>query len=137
MGLGVAAELALARETESIQKMRQLRDRLEEILTSGISGLTINGLHAERLPNTSSLNFPEVTANEMLKKIPELCVSTGAACHSDSIALSDTLSAIGLSEKVGAGTVRVSCGKNTTMEEMELAASLLMNAWENSVEKTK
>lgn len=137
VGLGVAAKLALTREAESIQKMKQVRDRFEQILIGGIAGLTINGHQAERLPNTSSLNFPKVTASEMLKKVPELCVSTGAACHSDTIALSDTLSAIGLNEQVGAGTVRVSCGKNTTMEEMELAASLLINAWENSVENAK
>lgn len=131
VGLGIAASLAMRQETRAAERMRRQRNRLEEILRQEIGDrLMINGINSQRLPNTSSLVFPDVIAESMLRKIPEICVSTGAACHSDSISLSDTLSAIGLNDQQGAGTVRISLGRNTTDEEIESAANLLLTAWE-------
>ncbi len=94
------------------------------------SGLTVNGQQAPRLPNTLSVNFPEVIAQEMLARLPELCASTGAACHSGTTSMSATLSAIGLQPNIAAGTVRLSVGWHTSEEEVDRAASLLIGAWE-------
>jgi len=130
VGLGVAAKLAKEKETESPKLMESLRDTFQQYVTDQIgSGITVNGNHTNRLPNTSSINFPNVVASQMLQTIPQLCLSTGAACHSGSVSLSDTLSAIGLTEAVGAGTVRFSCGRYSTAEEINTAATLLVTAW--------
>lgn len=135
VGLGVAARLATEKESRTAPELSALRDQLETALLSGIGASDcINGSGGSRLPNTSSISFPRVNAAEMLKRIPELCVSTGAACHSDSISLSDTLQAIGLSDSQGAGTVRISCGRFTTQAEIETAISLLLQAWEDCCE---
>lgn len=131
VGLGLAAS-QLMQIDQAMIRMKQLRDRLEDGLLKKIPGLSINGREADRLPNTSSLNFPGVVAANMLAQVPELCVSTGAACHSDTVALSDTLRAIGLRPEQGAGTVRISCGKPTTEAEIDEAVSLLVRAWEQS-----
>lgn len=135
VGLGVAAKLALKNLNTSRNQQERKRDRLESILKREIGEeLTINASKTDRLPNTSSVNFPNVNAADMLKRIPELCVSTGAACHSDAVSLSATLRSIGLSEKTGKGTVRISVGRYTTDEEIDLAANHLISAWESTHE---
>ena len=82
-----------------------------------------------RLPNTLSVNFPEVIGSELLAATPSVCASTGAACHSGETQMSDTLQAIGLSPEVARGTVRLSVGRMTTQEEIEQGAADLIASW--------
>ena len=71
-----------------------------------------------------------VAAGEMLARLPELCLSTGSACHSDTPAMSPTLAAMGVDAETARGTVRLSLGWYTTDEDVDRAASLLIGAWE-------
>jgi len=131
VGLGHAAALAEKSLAESGPRLAMFRDRLQNRLQESIGkGLTINGRAAERLPNTLSINFPGVTGGALLRRLPELCASSGAACHSGSTQMSPTLAAIGLSPEVARGAVRLSLGWYTSEEEIDRAASLLIAAWE-------
>jgi cysteine desulfurase len=51
----------------------------------------------------------------------EVFISTGSACHADSVDISSVLKAMNINYKVAAGTVRISTGKYTTDEEIDLA----------------
>ena len=131
VALGHAASIAERNLAEAGERMAMLRDRLERRLTDAIpQGLSINGQRAERLPNTLSVNFPRANGGELLRRIPELCASTGSACHSGSDNLSPTLTAIGLTPKVAAGTIRLSVGWYTSEGDVDRAANLLLAAWE-------
>jgi cysteine desulfurase len=113
------------------QKMSELRDLLHSRLAAAVgSGLRVNGAGAPRLPNTLSVSFPEVAGTDLLARIPELCASTGSACHSGHFGVSPTLAAMGLSVEEARGTVRLSVGWFTSEEEIERAAELLIGAWE-------
>jgi cysteine desulfurase len=131
VGLGRAASLIEPHLTESIDRFAMLRDRLWSRLEQSIDGISYNGRRAERLPNTLSANFPRVNGAELLGRCPELCASTGAACHSGSAHMSATLGAIGLTPEVARGTVRLSVGWYTNEEEVDRAANLLIAAWED------
>jgi cysteine desulfurase len=132
VGLGAAAELARrALETEH-QRLESLRDRLAAALAAGIpANVTVNGAGAPRLPNTLSVNFPQVSGAELLRRVPELAASTGAACHATEVAMSATLQAIGLQPEVARGTVRLSVGWYTSEEDIDRAANALIHAWES------
>ena len=84
---------------------------------------------ARRLPNTLSVNFPRVIGGELLDATPSVCASTGAACHSGETRMSDTLTGIGLQPDVAQGTVRLSVGRTTTIEEVERGAADLIATW--------
>jgi len=132
IGLGQAATLAARSIDEAADRLAGLRDRMHDRLRTAIGrGLTLNAEKAERLPNTLSLNFPGVSASELLARIPELCASTGAACHSGATNVSATLAAIGLPQEVARGTVRLSVGWYTSEDQIDRAASLLIAAWED------
>ena len=130
VGLGTAAQLAASHLSENSRRISALRDRLLELLRGSIgAALTVNAEHAPRLPNTLSVNFPDVSGGELLRRAAEVCASTGAACHAESTALSGTLAAIGVKPEVGRGSVRLSLGWYTTAEEIETAAMHLIAAW--------
>lgn len=131
IAMGQAATVCEASLPDSGDHLAVLRDRLQQRLIEGIGDqLGINAAGAERLPNTLSVNFPGLAARAMLRRIPELCASTGAAGHSGSDNLSPTLASIGLTPDITQGTVRLSVGWYTTEEEVDRAASLLLAAWE-------
>ncbi len=132
VGLGKAAVLAAKSIDKMTERLEELRDRLFDGLREIIGDrLTMNGANADRLPNTLSVNFPDVNGHDLLAQIPELCASTGAACHSGATNISATLAAIGLSPLQASGTVRLSVGWNTTEDEIERSTSLLTSAWES------
>ncbi len=132
VGLGQASMLAFRSLEESARRLEMLRDRLLEQLSEAIGEkLTVNGRKAPRLPNTLSVNFPDVAARDMLARLPEMCVSTGSACHSGTPGMSPTLAAMRLDPDEARGTVRISVGWFTSEEEIDRAASLLIGAWES------
>jgi len=132
VGLGQACMLAFRSLEESAQRLEMLRDRMATHLIQAIGPrLTMNGSAAARLPNTLSVNFPDVSAAEMLARLPELCASTGSACHSNATSISSTLAAIGLDPDDARGTMRLSVGWFTSEEEIDRASNLLLGAWES------
>ena len=130
-GLGVAAKLVHGHLDEVRVANESMRDYLQNALESAIPGLLVHGKSAPRLPNTLSCSFPGVTGHKILKRTPEVYASTGSACHSSGEVKSATLEAISCPPERMAGTVRLSCGWYSSMDEMERAANLLIDAWEN------
>ncbi|MEX0643261.1 MAG: cysteine desulfurase family protein [Pirellulales bacterium] len=131
VALGAAAAMAGDGFDEMSSTMERLRDRLLARLRANISpALTVNGEGAPRLPNTLSVNFPGVQGGDLLRLCPELCASTGSACHSGSTSLSSTLAAMGVAAAEGAGCVRLSVGRFTQEEEIDRAADWLAAAWQ-------
>lgn len=130
VGLGQAAHLVSRGMDEATESIARLRDRLSDQLVNAIPDLIVNGRDVKRLPNTLSISFPKVGGREILKRIPEICASTGSACHSGGLVESATLEAMGRTKDQIAGTVRISCGWHTSEEEIDRASSLLVDAWE-------
>jgi len=126
VGLGKACELILDNLYVDIPRLRGLRDRLHNQILSAMPEVVLNGHPENRLPNTLNLSFAGVIGEEILGDIPELCASTGAACHDRSLKLSHVLGAMGVTEEVGMGAIRLSLGRPTTEAEVDEAAGLLI-----------
>jgi len=132
VALGQACVLAAKAVDDASERMAALRDRLADQLQEAIGdALLVHGARARRLPNTLSVTFPGVTGSELLARIPELCASTGSACHSGAMKMSPTLAALGLKAHQARGTVRLSLGWYTSEDDVDRSASLLLEAWES------
>ncbi|RBW69666.1 cysteine desulfurase NifS [Bacillus taeanensis] len=128
VGLGKACQLAAEKlaENKKIEKLRnyfwgELKDHFHD-------NLSLNGHPEQRLPNTLSVNFHHKTGQDILTEIPEIAASTGSACHAGQVTLSAVLKAMNVKEEIGCGAVRFSLGRDTTIEEINNALSLLKNA---------
>jgi cysteine desulfurase len=76
-----------------------------------------------------SVAFTEVQAHALSSLISnEVYLSTGSACHSDSIEISPVLKAMRIEPMIAAGTVRISTGKFTTEVEVDYAVEAISRA---------
>jgi cysteine desulfurase len=128
VGLGKACELAMDYLYTDMPRLRSLRDSLYNQIKAEIPEVVLTGHPEHRLPNTIYLSFPGMIGEEILKEIPELCASTGSACHDQSVQLSHVLEAMGINEEVGMGAIRFSLGRPTTEAEVNYAAQLVVKA---------
>jgi cysteine desulfurase len=123
VGLGKAAELAMAHMREETARISALRDRLENGLLERVSQSWVNGARAPRTPNTTNMTFPFVEGEAMViaLDLKGLACSTGAACSSGAIEPSHVLTAIGLPAEDARATLRLSLGQQTTDAEIDFA----------------
>jgi cysteine desulfurase len=129
VGLGAACERARADLVQEGARLQRLRLDLWERLRAAVPGLALNGHPTDRLPNTLSVRFPKVSGNAVLAAAPAVAASTGSACHEGIDAAPGVIVAMGVPETEALGTVRLSLGRATTLEEIEVAARALGEAW--------
>lgn len=129
VGLGRAAKLAQLRLQHGFDTNK--RDQLCNALFEKLPEQVVCNTELDScLPNTLSISFQGAVGNELLTNAPDICASTGAACHSGSTSISNTLSAMGVSEAQALGTIRLSTGVFTTEDDIQRAASLLTDAYQ-------
>jgi len=121
VGLGKAAELILENLYAYREHLQKMRDELESRLMESIPEIQINGHPKHRLPNTSSVSFPGMQADQIISHLESVAVSAGAACHTGEIEISYVLRAMKIPPEAAIGTVRISVGRQTTSEEIDQA----------------
>ncbi len=121
VGFGKAAELALATMEERTAKERKLRDHLMERILKEIPFTRVNGDRTNRLPNNVNLCFQFVEGESLLIMLDMkgICGSSGSACTSGSLDPSHVLLAIGLPHEIAHGSLRLTLGEDTTLEDID------------------
>lgn len=128
VGLGEAARISREVLNAEVERIRLLRNSLEQQISETIPDLQINGALAGRLPGNSSLTFPGVDAEALISNVPGLSLSTGSACNSGAPEPSYVLLALGLSWKSAYETIRIGLGRFTTEVEVRTAAATIIQA---------
>jgi cysteine desulfurase len=125
VGLGKAAELALAGLPEENGRVKALRDRLEEGLLK-IPSTMVNGSRLHRLPNTTNISFEYVEGESILFHLSHagICASSGSACTSGSLEPSHVLRAMGVPFTAAHGSIRLSLAVTNTEEEVDRALAI-------------
>jgi cysteine desulfurase len=117
---GAAASDARAHLPEEIARMGGLRQRLESGVADRSLEAQVNGARAPRLPNTSSVFFPGLSAEALViaLDLEGVAVSAGSACSSGTLRHSPSLLAMGR-PAAAAASVRISLGPSTTEAEID------------------
>jgi cysteine desulfurase len=127
VGLGEACRLARLEMAADAERIAGLRDRLLAALHSRLPELHLNGSTDQRIPGNLNLTLP-VPALDLMRAIPDLCVSTGSACSSAEIEPSTVLRAMGLTNDQAARTLRLGLGRFTSAADVDFAAHALVEA---------
>ena len=93
-----------------------IRDR--NGLTQNNIDSRVNGHPISRLPNTLSIGFNAVEADQLLLNLESIASSAGAACHTDNVEISEVLKAMKVPIEYATGTIRLSVGRYTTEQEI-------------------
>ena len=127
VGLGKAADLALKYLGEGKCDVRSMRDRFEKSMLEAVSGASINGAGATRLPNTSSLSFEGIESSSALLLLDRqgICCSAGSACRTGSQEASHVLRAMNPSGDGARRSLRFSLGRFNTDAEIDRAIAVV------------
>tara|TARA_B100001750_G_C15517774_1_gene608720 strand:+ start:691 stop:1842 length:1152 start_codon:yes stop_codon:yes gene_type:complete len=118
VALGEACRLIGDHLPEYIDNMKKMRDLLENGLTQNNIDSRVNGHPISRLPNTLSIGFNAVEADQLLLNLESIASSAGAACHTDNVEISEVLKAMKVPIEYATGTIRLSVGRYTTEQEI-------------------
>ena len=121
VGMAKAAELAVAEMEERSRREAKLRDHMIERLENEIPYVRLNGHRTQRLANNVNMSFQFVEGESMLILLDskKICASSGSACTSGSLDPSHVLLAIGLPHEIAHGSLRLTLGEETTMEQAD------------------
>lgn len=127
VGMGKAAELALAGIEEENTRVRALRDKLEKAVLETIPCVRVNGDPEHRLPNTTNISFEYIEGESilMLLDLDNICASSGSACTTGSLEPSHVLRAMGVPYTAAHGAIRFSFSRYNTEEEVDFTLSKL------------
>ena len=129
VGIGKAIEIANLNLEDHNYNISCLRDCLLKEIKNNIDGVIINADIENKLPGSISLSIDGVDSRNLLLMLDMngICVSSGSACNSNSIAPSHVLTAMGLSLKQVLSTIRITLGDKNTMEDIKYIAYVLKN----------
>jgi cysteine desulfurase len=124
VGMGEAFRLAKLEMATENERIRMLRDRLFEGLST-MEEIYVNGDMERRVPHNLNVSFNYVEGESLIMAVKDLAVSSGSACTSASLEPSYVLRALGRSDELAHSSIRFSVGRFTTEEEIDFAIALL------------
>ena len=115
VGLGKAAELAVAEMEETTKKLTALRDKLIHGILESIPDSRLNGHPTDRLPGNCNISFSYIEGESLLLLLDAL----GIAASSGSLDPSHVLMAIGLPHEIAHGSLRLTIDRENTEEQVD------------------
>ena len=122
VGMGKACEVCEKEMAAEMERLRALRDKLQEAVQSRLDDTFVNGSMDHRLPNNINLSFAGVEGDALLMGINDVAVSSGSACTSATLEPSYVLRALGVPEDLAHSSIRFGLGRFNTEEEVDYVA---------------
>ena len=129
VGLGKACEIAAAEREAYYQRVRALRDKLEDGLLAQVPDIKLNGApdRDQRLPNTLNVSFAYIEGESLLLNLDMygIAASSGSACTSGSLEPSHVMGAMCVEVTLAHSSTRFSLGPETNEEEIDYLLEVL------------
>lgn len=134
VGFGIAAMEAMV-GVGDMDRLQGLRDKLEKAVKSQANEAIIVGEGGTRLPNTSCIIMPGVKGETQVMHfdLNGICVSSGSACSSGKVKVSQVLTALGFAPERAEASIRVSLGYGTRDEDIDQ----FIAAWKSIYNRTR
>ena len=124
VGMAAAFRLAKKHMNNDLKHIKECRALFLKSIAS-IEDAVINTDDVSTFPGIISLCLPDLDAESIIFGMKRIALSKGSACTSDSDEPSHVLKSMGLSQEEIRGTLRISFGRYTTMNEVSIAAESL------------
>lgn len=125
-GFGGACQIASDEWAEDTIRMTELTFRLTKGLQQEFPDLRLFGHSDLRVPGSLNIGIPGLSARQVIEMVSDrLAISTGSACLSDSTKPSRILLALGVEPEIAESGIRISLGRFTSIEEIDVAIDVL------------
>lgn len=127
VGTALALKLAEIEREDNVKHCTYLRDLLINGVQERIRNVRLNGHAKLRLANNVNFSFSGVEGEPILLGLDfsGIAASSGSACSSGSLDPSHVLLALGLSADLAHSSLRLTLGKENTVEEIEQVLNIL------------
>ena len=127
VGFAEALRLTNEERAQRVTHVKPLRDQIIGTVLETIPDSRLTGHMESRLPQHASFAFKDLDGNLLLTLLDAagFDCSSGSACKTGNPEPSEVMNAIGLSPDWGLGSLRVTLGKDTLPEHVELFLSAL------------
>ncbi len=127
IGLSKAIEINQKRLAGNVKKLREIRDYTIKNVLRAIPYSILTGDPKNRLPQIASFIIPGTEGESLVLMLDRrgVSVSTGSACNSLSLKPSAVLLAMGFSQEIIHGSLRVSLGEDITKKQIDYFVSEL------------
>lgn len=134
VAFSVAVAAATAEQRQLQEHLSALRSRFEEGLRGSIQRAQITAVDVDRLPGISHVVFPGAQGDSMLLLLDGegVSVSTGSACQAGVPEPSHVLLAAGRSRDDARSALRVSFGRTSTSDDVDVLLRVLPAVWERA-----
>lgn len=122
VGLGEACRLCEFEIQEESERITSLRNKLITNLQMMVPTIGINGSLINRLPGSLNFSVPGIESWMLLKNLPDIVISRGAACNSLSETLSHVICSITNDESIAKSAFRIGLGRFNTLNEVQYAS---------------
>ncbi|HYP87565.1 MAG TPA: IscS subfamily cysteine desulfurase, partial [Polyangiaceae bacterium] len=126
VGFAKACKILIEEGVAEAERLRALRDRLYQKITSELDSVVLNGSAEHRLPGNLNISFAFVEGEGLMMAIKDVAVSSGSACTSASLEPSYVLRSMGLEEDMAHSSIRFGLGRFNTEEEVDYVAALVI-----------
>jgi len=120
VGLGEAIKQAQEEMLEDSSREALLRDQVIDYVLKEIPSAILNGHRQKRLLNNAHFSFERINGEDLVSALDMvgIAVSMGSACTWGQLEPSHVLRAIGLTESMALGSLRVTVGRRTSKEDI-------------------
>ena len=109
-------------------------------LADEFPGMVVSGPRSpkHRLPGLLHVSFPGLEARRLVVLLERrgVSVGTGSACAASRMRESHVLHAMGLPPEVSAGSLRITMGRQTSMDDIDYAAAQIADAVRTEMQRT-
>lgn len=127
VGMGKAAELAMAEMSSDARRLSEMRDRLIDGILKSVPYSFLNGHPTQRLPNNANVRFSFVEGESLVLSLDMegIIASSGSACTSKTLEPSHVLIAMGIPHVEAQGSLLMSLGRFNRPEDVDTVLEVL------------
>jgi cysteine desulfurase len=122
VGFATALSEAQSMRRDEVERLSTIQSKLfEELSLLEIPGLVINGSIKHRLANNVNFSLPDQDGERLIMALDEVGIqcATGAACSALTDESSHVIKALGRSENEARGSIRVTMGRSTAVQDID------------------
>ena len=130
VGMGKACDIAKDVMMEESRKIESLRNQLLESIITDNPNVKVNGSMEKRIAGNLNINSPGMKNEAIIAAVPEIAISSGAACTTSNMEPSHVLMAMGLTKDEVYSSLRFGIGRFNTEKDIEIASESMKRCLE-------
>lgn len=128
IGFAVAIEMAHTKRKKESERLARLRDYLQRRLSEEVDEIVVSGSQKKRLPGALHISIPGLDGERLVFALEarNVLLATGSACAANKGTRSHVLVALGMSDELADGSLRMTLGRMNDESSIEQAASIII-----------